>query len=113
MHNASISLKEKRKINVPTEFYFTNILLNFYFLAFGPSNIDFPSQFTPEIDIRSFFQFPVPPCQLHNKNRADKRQSPYMSAREFIEFSGVSPTEVTTSSYQFHCQTCGLYIHFV
>src|SRR5258705_2503106 len=62
MHNASISLKEKRKINVPTEFYFTNILLNFYFLALGPSNIDFPPQFTPEIDIRSFFQFPVPPC---------------------------------------------------
>src|SRR5260221_14761392 len=62
MHNASISLKEKRKINVPTEFYFTNILLNSYFLALGPSNIDFPPQFTPEIDIRSFFQFPVPPC---------------------------------------------------
>ena len=53
--------KSKTKI-VPTEFYFTNISLNSYFLALGPSNIDFPPQFTPEIDIRSFFQFPVPPC---------------------------------------------------
>jgi len=54
--------KSKTKI-VPTEFYFTNISLNSYFLALGPSNIDFPPQFTPEIDIQSFFQFPVPPCQ--------------------------------------------------
>ena len=63
MRNASISRKEKRKKIIPTEYYFANILLTFYFLGLGPSNIDFPPQFTPEIDMVSFFQFPVPPCR--------------------------------------------------
>jgi hypothetical protein len=47
MRLALISLKEKRKKIVPTEYCLANISLNFYFLALGPSNIDFPSQFTP------------------------------------------------------------------
>ena len=62
MRNASISRKEKRKKIIPTEYYFANILLTFYFLGLGPSNIDFPPQSTSEIDMVSFFQFPVPPC---------------------------------------------------
>jgi hypothetical protein len=62
MRNDPIGLKEKRNKRFPTEYYFANILLSFYFLALGPSNIDFPPQFTPEINIRSFIQFPDPPC---------------------------------------------------
>src|SRR6266498_4708858 len=61
MRNASISRKEKRKKIIPMEYYFANILLTFYFLGLGPSNIDFPPQSTSEIDMVSFFQFPVPP----------------------------------------------------
>src|SRR6266498_4382289 len=62
MRNASISRKEKRKKIIPMEYYFANILLTFYFLGLGPSNIDFPPQSTSEINMVSFFQFPVPPC---------------------------------------------------
>ena len=65
MRNASISRKEKRKKIIPTEYYFANILLTFYFLGLGPSNIDFPPQSTSEIDMVSFFQFPVPPWEKY------------------------------------------------
>ena len=57
-----LSQKQNRKKKVPTKYISANILLSFYSTTPEPSEIDFPAQFTSEIDLMSFSQFPEHPC---------------------------------------------------
>ncbi len=61
MHIGQISRKQNRRKKVPTKYKSANILLSFYPTAPEPSEIDFPAQFTSEIDLMCFFPIPEHP----------------------------------------------------